>query len=374
GQFGRRRDRFGKDKKTGKNVILNATDLDGRASLGFLKLAGINTENIEYVAPGKFIEGRINLDTGDRHGIVVEDEGKTAFFDHHTDKSGRESSATKFTYQALTNLGLLKGNPVFEKLVEFVNQVDNRNYPEEEKYFKDSYRTVLGLQKSVPFGKLLVFFRSNKKAHEILTDKELEEFGLEKESRRQKNVVEQSMKRLEEMEKEGLIVDAENYGKIAVDINKTIRGGFDAAKAHGCGGYIIWNPKENSFFLTTINSLVKDFNLSQGKRIRETMWIKPRNDNKPLDISLGEIINKLTNDKFSASGELKNYLDKENFGKEFEWIMKLSENIEEQEKIKALFGRILEMARKVDAYQGLPEESLKTIAVNKTKENFIKYK
>ena len=54
--------------------------------------------------------------------------------------------------------------------------------------------------------------------------------------------------------------------------------------------------------------------------------------------------------------------------------MKLSENIEEQEKIKALFGRILEMARKVDAYQGLPEESLKTIAVNKTKENFIKYK
>lgn len=48
---------IGKEKKTGKNIILNYTDLDGRASLGLLNLAGINTKDIKYVAPGEFVPG-----------------------------------------------------------------------------------------------------------------------------------------------------------------------------------------------------------------------------------------------------------------------------------------------------------------------------
>ena len=55
---------------------------------------------------------------------------------------------------------------------------------------------------------------------------------------------------------------------------------------------------------------------------------------------------------------------------ELDWIMELSPNIEKQEKIEALFNRILELARRVDAYQGLPEESLRKIAENKVKSGF----
>src|SRR3989344_7809139 len=63
---------LGKSKEGGVN-ILHQTDLDGRVSIGLLKLAGINTSGVEYVEPGKNVSGKINLDTGDRHGLVVED-------------------------------------------------------------------------------------------------------------------------------------------------------------------------------------------------------------------------------------------------------------------------------------------------------------
>lgn len=41
------------DKSLGKQVLKPFTDLDGNASLGILELAGINTENLEYIRPGE---------------------------------------------------------------------------------------------------------------------------------------------------------------------------------------------------------------------------------------------------------------------------------------------------------------------------------
>lgn len=243
--------------------------------------------------------------------MVIEDGGKTVFFDHHTDKSGRASSSTKITYEVLTNLGLLKKEEYLDKLTEFVTQMDNRTYPEEEKHFKDSWQNLLGLQRYIPFNKLLVCFRGGKLPHENLSEKEIEQLGLKKRSQEQKRLVESSLQKLEEMKNEGLIIDSEHYGKIAVDIDKRVPAGFDAAKAIGCGGYIIWNPKEKSFFLSTIKSLADDFNLSQGKRIRETMWIKPRFDESPLEIKLEEILNKMTDGKFEATGKLKEFLEED---------------------------------------------------------------
>jgi hypothetical protein len=299
----------GRDKKTGEPVILNFTDLDGRCSLGLLGLARINTENVQYVAPSSFVEGRINLDTGDRHGMVLQDAGKTVFFDHHADESGNDVSATALVYEALAKVGLFKKQPYLDKLVEFVTQVDNRSYPGEEKYFQDSWRTVLGMQRFLQFKHLLDFFQAGRNPTEFLSPADLKGFGLEKRSQEQKGIVEASLKRLKEMEEEGLIIPSERYGKIAVDIDKKVMAGFDAAKASGCGGYIIWNPDQNSFFLSTVQPLTDQFN--QGRKVRKTMWIKPLHDKTPLTIKLGEILNTMTDGSLEPSGELAKYLEKE---------------------------------------------------------------
>lgn len=299
----------GKDEKTGEQIILNYTDLDGKSCLGLLELAGINIENVEYVAPSKHVKGKINLDTGDRHGLIVEDEGKTAFLDHHSDESGRDSSAAKFTYQTLISLGLLKREEYLDKIVEFVTQVDNRTYPDGERYFGNSWQTVLGLQRFIQFKHLINFFKAGRSPTETLSDDDLKKMGLKERATEQKKITESSLSRLEEMGQEGLIVQSERYGNIAIDIGKKVWAGFDAAKAYGCGGYIIWNPEQNSFFISTAQPLTDEF--KQGIKVRKTMWIKPLHDKTPLTITLSGILEKMTDGKIQPSGKLKEYLKTE---------------------------------------------------------------
>lgn len=299
--------RFGQDKE-GKSVILNHTDLDGKTALGLLKLAGISTKNVEYIAPGKYVQGKINLDTGDRHGVVIEDEGKTAFFDHHTEKSGRATSATKITYEVLTGLGLLPKQEYLDQLVEFVTHVDNKTFPEEEKYFKDSDRMLLGLQRFIKFKHLHRFFEQGKNPIAVLSDEELKQFALTGRNQEQKALIEKSWQEMERMEQNGLILDSERYGRIAVDIDKKIPGGLDAAKAYGCGAYLIWNPQKNNFFISAVRPLTDRF--EQGINVRGTMWLKPRNG-EPLELDLRGVLEKLTDNKLQPTGELKEYLERE---------------------------------------------------------------
>lgn len=299
---------LGVDKKTGEKTILNFTDLDGRCCLGLLRLAGINTENIKYVSPSQFISGRINLDTGDRHGVVIEEGGKTAFFDHHSDKSGKDASATKITYEVLVGLGLLKKEAALDKLVEFVTQIDNKTHSF-KKFFDKSWRTVWGLQRFIQFKPLLNYFRSGRSPDEILPDEELQRLGARERSYEQAATVGKSLKELDRMGEEGFIVESERYEKIAVDIGKKIPAGADAAFAYGCGGYIIWSSERKSFFITTTNPLANEF--SQGMKVRETMWIKPEHDSAPLTITLGEILHQLTDGKLQPTGKLEEYLEEE---------------------------------------------------------------
>ena len=383
---------IGADKKTGKKTILNYTDLDGKSSMALLKLAGINTKDVEYVAPGEFVKGKINLDTGGRHGLVVEDDGKTVFMDHHADESGEDTSATKVVYEVINSLGLLKKEKHLDKLVEFVTQIDNCTYPDEEKYFKNSHKTILGLQRFIHIKHLLNFFKADRNPTEILQDSELKKMGLFRRSQTQKKAAESSLAELKKMETDGLIIPSDRYGKIAVDIGKKVKAGSDAAKAYGCGAYIIWSPKEKSFFISVKDELTDDF--SQGKKIRNKMWIKPRNDEASLGVKLEEILNKMTDGKFQPVAELKEYMEKEavdgneKIPVEFEspeqsgikkekenvWVMELSENQAEQERINKLFKYILERARKVDIYDGIGEKALRQIAINQTKESYNKHK
>lgn len=311
-----------KHSETGEIMILNFTDLDGKCSLALLHLAGMNTRDLKYVAPGESIPGRINLDTGERYGLVVEDEGKTAFLDHHTDEAGRESSATQITYETLVKNGLLKKEKHLDKLVEFVTQIDNNNFPEAEKYFRDSWQMMLGLNRFVQPEKLIEFFKDGKNPTDILSREDLEKYGLlytvrgKKIDRsiEQKESVEKSWQQLKRMEREGWIIDSDRYGKIAVDVGNRVSAGANAAEAYGCDSYIIWDPKEQSFFISTNRKLTDEF--PQGEKIRDSMWIKPRLDNVPLTLSLEEVLGKMTDGKFKMTPEQKAVLKKPEIKKE----------------------------------------------------------
>jgi len=70
-------------------------------------------------------------------------------------------------------------------------------------------------------------------------------------SQQQKNAVEKSCLEMKKMKDTGLIVDSDRYGKIAIDIDKKVRCGPQAAKSFGCGLYLVWNPKEQGFFISS---------------------------------------------------------------------------------------------------------------------------
>ncbi len=300
----------------GKPVMLNFTDLDGKCSLGLLKLAGIKTGEVKYIPAGEHVEGRINLDTGYRHGVVFEDKTGTVFIDHHADDSGNNSSATKFTYELLVSLGLLKKEEYLDKLIDFVTQLDNKTFPNEEKYFKDSWRTILGLDQFLQFENLANYLKEGRKPTDILSEDDIKKIGgkhLFEKSREQKKKVESSLAELERMEKNGLIVPSRQYGKIAVDIEKKVSAGFDAAKAVGCGVYLIWSPQENSFFISSAAPLKETF--KQGKKVRDNMWIKPRGDGIILSMLLEkDVLSPMTDGRLEPTGELAEFLANE--GKE----------------------------------------------------------
>ncbi len=298
-----------KVEENGVRTIQNKTDLDGRSTLGIMRLAKLNTEDTIYVAPGDSIEGRINLDTGGRDGMVVEDSGETAFFDHHGPESKNDSSATQIAYETMTKLGLIKKEPWLDKLVTFITQMDNKTFPDAENYYLDSYRTMMGLSYRVDFKHLVDFFKAGRNPTELLSPHDIRQMGLRSVSEGQKETIQESEDKLKKMEHDGLIIDSPRYGLIAVDIGKRIPGGVDAVKAYGCDGYLLWSPMTNSFFLSSTTPLERE--LPQGKRVRETMWIKPRTDETPLTTTLSEVLAVLTDNKLEPQGELKKYLDQE---------------------------------------------------------------
>jgi len=283
----------------------------------------------------------------------LEDGGKTVFIDHHSDKSGRDSSATKLTYELLTSLGLLKKEKYLDDLVEFVTQLDNKTFPDEEKYFKDSWHTVLGLDQFMEFKNLADYFKSGRKPNEILSETDIKKIGgqrlLEK-SQEQKKKIDDSFKELERMMNKGLIFDAGRYGQIAVDIGKKVPAGYDAAKAYGCPTYIIWDSEGKSFLITSREPIEDKF--SQGTKVRERMWIKPRHDPAPLKITLGEILQTMTDGRLDPDGELKNYLEREAEQKEVE----NSIGLERMEKIISLGQRYYEKFMKEFSWKGYNEK------------------
>jgi hypothetical protein len=313
------------DKKTGETYVAAETDLDGRCSLGMLSLAGIDVSKTKYVAPGQWEDGYIHFDTGSKDGLSVEvliseagliEPLKTAFMDHHSKDSKNDTSSTKIAYETMASLGMITKNESLEKLVNFVTQVDNRSFPKEKNYFKNSYKTVWGLERFMTFDQIYKYFSSGKSPLAELSKDEIATLGLAQVSEKCRDWINVSLRSLEEMKKGGLIVSCPKYGDIAIDIarngKKNVPGGYVAAKSQGCGGYVIWSPEEQSFFISTGIPLQEIF--SQGKPIRETMWIKPRGDGESLNIKLSEVLNILAGKNFKPRGELEKFLREEKKG------------------------------------------------------------
>ncbi len=330
----------------------NFTDLDGKCSLGIFSLAGIkfNPRDIKYVDAGQYVEGATNLDTGGKHGTILEKNGdsETLFVDHHGEETGSKTSAAQKAYDLMMAMGLLGKRKYLDNLVDFVNHVDNADYSSDYlgEYFKNSWNTFAGLEKFAQFYAVREFFKSDENPdwYRQLNSEELKKYGFIYEkngktvdrSLEQKNAVEKSLEALNSLEKEGMIIDSPRYGKIVVDIGGQIPNGFVAARAYQCDSYIRWSPDKKSFFISSSKLLEETY--GQGVKVRERMIIKPTLDPGDLKVSLEEIITKMTDGRIDSE-KLKLIADKEeeyikNIGQEKE-----TEFSPEELKIIEIYGQ-----------------------------------
>jgi hypothetical protein len=281
------------DKEKGGLALRPFTDLDGTCALGILKLAGINIEKLNYVKPGESLKGAINLDTGDQFGVVYDEDSYTAYFDHHKKGVKEVTSTTEILYETMADLGLIKRSKELDRLVDFVTKVDNRQYPPEE--FLKSPKTILGLHRGLTFEQLLAYFKDHESPTEELSPEELAKYGLKEASERQQKIVDEAMRKLEEMEKEGKVIDTA-YGKVVINVNNELPVGASAAYVK-FDGIINFTPGK-SFAVTFKEKDIDEKKIReklgdkfQGKIIRGKMWIY--NEKEPLKLALDDIIEAL---------------------------------------------------------------------------------
>jgi len=307
--------------------IIENGDLDVKCCLGLMKQAGINTDYVEYVEQGKFVKGKINIDTGNKEGIILENDG-TVFMDHHDPNSPRNTSATERVYQMLVSMGMIEENEKNQKMVDFINESENGVYRNLDSYYDNSWRTFKGLANFAEYKNIVKFFNenSNPDPYRELSDQELIDYGFkykkkEKKDKDGKVIKKESLhnycdivkknvmdahKMLDNLKKEGFIIESEKYGKIVVDIGGRVKGGFFASRAFGANTYINWNPELKSFFISSEKVIEED--LPQGLKIRGTMIIKPRkNDAEPIKITLEEALQIMT-----GKEKLKEILEEKN--------------------------------------------------------------
>jgi len=329
-----------KDEQTGELYVDSNTDLDGKCCLELLKLAKINKDaiykDLKYVAPGDYEEGRINFDTGGKHSVSIErkmdlqsggvDWDKTAFVDHHAEESPHGNSATMFAYRMLTDLGLFKRTKKLDAMIDFVTDMDNAEYPDIENYYNNSWKTIAGLHRYISGPNLLNFFLANKNPDpkRELSEEEMKKYGFitdkKNRSENQKKVVEVSRESLEQIEKDGFIISSGRYGKIAVNVEKNgdngntnggkkknIPGDFEAVRAFGCNTLVTWDPENKKFKISSSVPITETY--PQGLRVRERMWVKNNSDSEELQVSLQEILDKMTDGKLVPEGKLKEYLE-----------------------------------------------------------------
>jgi hypothetical protein len=310
--------RLNADRETGKATLIGAPDIDGLASITILRKLAKNNNQIEYVAPGDRRIGKINIDTGNNDKVVY--DGDTVYADHHAPDSPRGSSSAKYLFEELDRLGFLdsKEKEAWSGFIEFVTKCDNADYEIGPDYFRNFHQTLYGLRHKISeenMDKVLEFFRKGGDPAAVLSREELDGLGLSEASKEAGSTINYSKNELERMEKNGLIIESGEYGRIAIDINKKVGAGADAARAKGCDSYLIWNSELNSFFISSVRDL--RFDLDGAKKIRGRMMIRPLDSEDGQTHSLGAILKKMgASIDLNEKNELSFYLRQEKMAAE----------------------------------------------------------
>jgi len=293
-----------------KELVKLKPDLDGRAALFLLELAGVKYNKLTFVKKGESISGSINVDTGEKPGFQIEKDG-TVFFDHHGDKKaekGKENTATSLVYEKLIEAGLLEKNSWTDNLVEFVNGIDNANYELERNFFmKDWAKSFYGLHMMIPLEEMIEYFKMGRTARNPFTDEEIKtrtiktingtikpirelcekqqkfvEANIRAAKDAERLMIKSKIKNFEETELKRVLVNNVIVSKTPDGEIKTMNKiplGFTVARALNFDSYIIWNGDRGGFFISSKNELdnlyqkvVKEF--PKAKLIRGTMIVK----------------------------------------------------------------------------------------------------
>ncbi len=279
------------DKEQGKMVMKDSPDLDGEAALSILKSAGFDISDLVYVKPGDKKDSAINLDTGDKMGVSYEKDTGTAYFDHHEKSINQVTSTADIVYKTLVEMNMLQPSESMEKAVDFVTKIDNRKFAPEE--FLKSSKTMLGLQRDVSFDNLVKYFEDHESETEELTPEDFKKYGLEEAAKKQEKIVNNSMKKLDEMIESGKVVET-SFGKILINENNELPVGSSAAYVK-LDGILNLTPGK-SFAITLKDQKFDEEELKkklggkfQGKIIRGNMWIY--NDKEELGLLKEDLIN-----------------------------------------------------------------------------------
>lgn len=326
-------------EENGEEKTLTHSDLDGEMAIELFRLAGadLNYKRIKYLEQGKYEEDKLTLDSGNGHGFVVKGKdkdhpfGRTFLMDHHGEESGDDLSTTEIVYRVLVSFGFPRKERI-EKLVEFVNNVDNMTGVfRDPQAILNSPRTLVGLSplfRANEIAELMVKKGKNptdeiteddvkdyRRKRDVIDEKTGEKTG-KKEIiplwpilvERSKELMEsdnESRDLLKKMEGEGLIIDT-SYGKALIDIEGKINKRIFAASGYAI--HIKWyphdDPKKIRYF---ISGMPREVSLSEGMRIR-SMWLKPTEDrNKETKITLADVVRALAGDNFAPQGRLKEF-------------------------------------------------------------------
>lgn len=377
----------------GKWQLMQRSDLDGESCLKLLELAGIQIDRnkINFVANGDGADSGLVLDTSNKHGVIAEDGGRMVTSDHHGERSGRGTSATKFLYLALVDVGLLERQDYLDKYVDFVTKDDNKNFTDAEykTIFKNYHCNLYGINRKLTVDEIFDLIKNNQNPMEAISKEYLEshtyynvatkkEETLAQLSENMLKKIIQAKQDIARMEKQGFVVDTGNaYGKVLIDV-KMLKadgkyqprisgnaGGPIAAFARGFDAYISWSPEENSFALFTKRRMPKDF-LPQGRNTRGNMWTKNERDGEVLKVKLEDILAKLSEKPFAIEGKLKEALE-EAEKKNLDQAQKNSESAEaerkekeKQEKIAVSVGKMTNLLSDFKlSHETVKEESKK---------------
>lgn len=231
-------------------------------------------EDVEYVKPGTYKKGALNLDTSPGlHGIQFEDE--TFFIDHHGSESERHSSAFQILHEEFKRAGLEKqltpeNRVALERLAKFVTHVDSYTLPSGLHWsdaWNSSHRTVFGLtlayQNNVPIEALFEFFKHHdlKAAWTLAVDESKDPYlakfrELSARWLKDKEGTEKFVREVKQRPNPmGFVAETKELGRIFVQTQrrpseKKAALQF-AALAQGFDGVLVWEPDSGVFFLAS---------------------------------------------------------------------------------------------------------------------------